>query len=111
MARPWKLILFVVLMVCTGAQAQEEDDSSIYAPTRAERMLFHSPWFLPREALLGAYIGSRTLVPTLRLKWELSVYHANRDTLFWDVEGALAYGLSLPATSDADFNPPADSLY
>src|SRR5437870_1583881 len=99
-------ILALGLLVAVPALAQDEsvepDDSSIFSnpETSTEKALFHSPWFLPRQLSVGAYLSKRVKSPTARLQWEWTLYHLRRDTLYFLVEGGLAFGSKKPNTVD-----------
>lgn len=114
MYRAPKLILMAALLLSGGAFAQEEyqdQDNSVYAPSVTDRMLFHSPVYLPREALLGAFVGNGPIVLQLRLKWEFTLYHLRRDTLFWSLEGGGGLGVNLPTAFDSNGNPPLTTFH
>lgn len=110
--RPACLLAVLVPLLAFAQEAVPDEEGSIYAPNPAEKALFHSSWLLPRELLLGAFVQSRFIVPQLRLKWELTMYHANHDTLFFAVEGGVGYGVGLPKTyEDRTLAAPVQLFY
>ena len=51
-----------------------------------------TPWFLPRYATAQAMFRPGTVVPTLRLGWEIDLVDQPRNTLVFIVEGGGALG-------------------
>jgi hypothetical protein len=115
MYTPKGLILLSLVVVAGAAAAQEDTDAdqSLYTPSRPEGPLLHNPfWYLPREASLGMFVATDgVLVPQLRLKWEWSLYHSDKDTLYAGAEGGGGYGFNLPEGYDAANNPPMTFFY
>ena len=71
-----------------------------------------SPFFLPRELMVGSFLFGTVTVPQIWLKWEAALYQQRVDTLMFVVEGGGGYATHVsqgPRPQDGD--PPLSYFY
>lgn len=87
------------LVALAATSARADDDALAFDFDPAPHINPTSPWYLPRQVMLGVIAG-RSVTPQLRVGWELTVLQERRDALMFELEAGGGWAVS--TTLDPD---------
>jgi hypothetical protein len=117
MARQLLLISLLFGLSSAAQTSSEPSTSSSDAPPDSIDPTYHkagqTPFWLPRQFLLGTYLRRGTMTPQPRLQWQFTFFEKRKDALVLLLEGGLGYSLVLPenAVEGLATDVPFDSFY
>lgn len=101
-----RILLLISLLFALSASAQTSSESSSPvddAPLGSDEPVFHkagqTPFWLPRQFLLGTYLRRGVVTPQARLQWQFTFFEQRKDALVLLLEGGLGYSVIRPKTA------------